>query len=169
MSLQFEKFNINAFWDSTPNKLKYIVILVLFLVGTYFIISRNILNQNLHQIDRIEQSIETTYILLNTFDQFKETQIRYNDEMVKYISNLYILVKELNDNTNQKFKILLQYNGRNSENILQNILLLNESFLKIQNAYTPEHLDGVTKTIESPYLNEEYKKHLLEEHKKPKK
>jgi len=171
MSLQFEKFNINAFWDSTPSKLKYILILVLFFVGMYFIISRNMINKNIDQIDKIEESINTTYILLDTFDEFRKSQTTYNNQMLKYIANLYVLVEELNDNTNQKFKLLLQYNGNNADNILQNILILNESFLKIQKAYTPEEI------IINPYnkinmngshdthYTEEYKKELLQQYK----
>jgi hypothetical protein len=55
-----------------------------------------------------------------------------------YLQNIYTLVEELNENTNKKFELLLQSGGSSSAQILEKIMMLNESFEKLQEAYSPK-------------------------------
>lgn len=136
--LEFEKFNINQFWETSPTTLKYIIVISLIVVGSYFLYAKKANEVSQKQISKIEESISTTYTLINRFDDFKEAQFIYNDEILNNLNNIYILVEELNENTNKKFDILLKAGGKNTDEIIDKITLLNETFEKLQKAYEPK-------------------------------
>jgi len=138
--IQFEKFNLNNFYEKTPNLLKYIIIISLIIVGSYFLFSKKVTKGQVQELAKIEQSIETTYDLIDRFDKFRTAQYIYNEEILDYLTNLYSLVEELNENTNRKFDLLLKAGGSNTEEIIERLIMLNESFEKLQKAYTPEEL-----------------------------
>ena len=138
----FEKFNLNRFWETTPTILKYILLISLIAAGSYFFLfSRRTSNNQLKELDKIEQTITQTYTLIDKFEDFEETQYIYNNEMISYLKNIYTLVNELNENTNKKFNMLLKQGEGNTDNIIEKLVLLNESFEKLQKAYTPDELN----------------------------
>jgi len=136
-----KKFDLNKFWEQTPTVLKYILLISLIVAGSYFLFSRKINNNQIKELDKIEQVIETSYTLINRFEEFERNQYTYNEEIMSYLKNIYILVNELNENTNKKFNILLKTGGENTDNIIDKLVLLNESFEKLQKAYTPEKIE----------------------------
>ena len=142
--IQFEKFNLNTFYEKTPVALKYILVLSLIIVGSYFLFSKKISESQVQQIAKIEQSIETTYDLINRFDEFRTAQYIYNTEILDNLKSLYTLVEELNENTNRKFDLILSIGGKNTNDIVERLIMLNESFEKLQKAYTPEELKAPT-------------------------
>jgi len=139
--VQFEKFNLNNFYEKTPKPLKYILVISLIIIGSYFLFSKKVTKGQVAELAKIEQSIETTYDLINRFDEFRTAQYIYNAEILDYLQSLYTLVEELNENTNRKFDILLSAGGKNTEDIIERLTLLNESFEKLQKAYTPDELE----------------------------
>lgn len=147
---QFNKIDLNDFWDRTPTKLKYILIIAIFLIAIYFLFSRTVSNAQIRELEKIEQTINTTHELIERFEEFRSDQYVYNAQMLVYLDNLYTLIQELNVNINRKFEILIKSGSvANSEDLLDKILILNESFEKLQDAYTPEEFQE--------YVNE-YKK-----------
>ena len=138
--VQVEKFNLNNFYEKTPTFLKYIIVIALIVVGSYFLFSKKVSTGQVKELAKIEQSIETTYDLINRFDEFRSAQYIYNAEILDYLKSLYTLVEELNENTNRKFDLILAAGGANTEEIVERLMLLNESFEKLQRAYTPEEL-----------------------------
>lgn len=140
--ISFERFNLNQFYEKTPNTLKYILIIYLIIVGSYFIFSKRTSNKQDKQLAKIEQTIQTTYNLIDRFEKFEAAQYRYNDETMIYLKNIYTLVEELNENTNKKFDLLLKQGGANTEEILHHLILLNESYEKLTKAYTPKTFEN---------------------------
>lgn len=141
--IQVEKFNLNNFYEKTPRPLKYILVISLIIVGSYFLFSKKVSKGQVKQLAKIEQSIETTYGLIDRFDDFRTAQYIHNAEILDYLKNLYTLVEELNENTNRKFDLLLQTGGENTDEILERLIMLNKSFEKLQKAYTPEELQKI--------------------------
>ena len=133
-----DKFNLNSFYEKTPTALKYILVISLIIVGSYFLFSRKVSKGQDKELAKIEQTITTTYSLLDRFDDFEKAQYDYNKETMSYLKNIYTLVEELNENTNKKFDILLKQGGVNQEQLLTQLTLLNESYDKLTKAYTPE-------------------------------
>ena len=133
-----DKFNLNSFYEKTPTALKYILVISLIVVGSYFLFSKKVSKNQDKELAKIEQTIETTYNLLDRFDDFEQAQFQYNKETMSYLKNIYTLVEELNENTNKKFDILLKQGGTNQAQILEQLTLLNESYDKLTDAYTPE-------------------------------
>ena len=142
-----DRFNLNDFYNHTPTGLKYILVISLIIVGSYFLFSRKISKGQDEQLDKIEQTIETTYTIIDNFDKFKDQQFKYNEQMLNYLHNIYTLVEELNENTNKKFDMLLQAGGQNTNQILEKLTLLNESFEKLQKAYTPNEFQEEKKPM----------------------
>lgn len=138
--IEFEKFNFNQFYDKTPSALKYILVISLIIVGSYFLWATKIDNSEERQIDKIEESIQTTYVIINQFEKFKGAQLEYNKKLLNYLEDIYTIVEELNESTNRKFDLLLKQGGSNTEEIIERLTLLNESFDKLQKAYTPREL-----------------------------
>ena len=139
-TVQVEKFNLNTFYEKTPRPLKYILVISLIVVGSYFLFSKKVTNGQIKQLGKIEQTIETTHDLIIRFDEFKTAQYIHNTEVIGYLKNLYALIEELNQNTNRKLELLLQMGGQNTEEILERLNVLNESFERLQKAYTPDEL-----------------------------
>lgn len=137
-TVPLDKFNLNQFYEKTPTALKYILVISLIIVSSYFLFSRKVTKGQDKELEKIEQTIETTYSLINKFEIFENAQYQYNKETMHYLKNIYTLVEELNENMNKKFDLLLSQGGSNTEEILDRLILLNESFDKLQEAYTPE-------------------------------
>jgi hypothetical protein len=133
-----EPLNLNTFWEKTPQALKYFIIIALIVVGSYYLFSKTISIAQIKQIDKIEESINTTYSLINQFQDFEKTQYAYNTQTLTYLKNIYTLVEEMNANANRKFDLILKSGGSNTNQIIEKITLLNESFEKLQKAYTPK-------------------------------
>ena len=133
-----DRFNLNSFYEKTPTALKYILIISLIVVGSYFLLSKKVSKNQNKELAKIEQTIETTYSLLDRFDDFETAQYQYNKETMSYLKNIYILVEELNESTNKKFDLLLTQGGLNTYQILTQLTLLNQSYEKLTEAYTPE-------------------------------
>jgi hypothetical protein len=138
--VQFEKFNLNTFYEKTPLPLKYILVVSLIIVGSYFLFSKKMTANKVEQIAKIEQSIESTQGLIVKFDEFRTAQYVYNAEILDNLKDLYTLVEELNENTNRKFDLILSSGGKNSSEIVEKLILLNETFEKLQKAYSPEEI-----------------------------
>ena len=134
------KVDINKFWEKTPTLLKYFLIIAIMLVTSYYLFSKTVSVGQIKELDKIEESINTTYSLIDQFQEFEKTQYNYNIQTLTYLKNIYTLVEELNDNTNRKFDIILKSGGKNTEEIIEKLMLLNESFEKLQKAYTPPDL-----------------------------
>jgi len=146
--IQFEKFNLNNFYEKTPRPLKYVIVISLIIMGSYFLFSKKVSKGQEAELAKIEQSIETTYDLMNRFDDFRTAQYIYNAEILDYLTNIYMLVKELNESTNRKFNLILEQGGANTNEILAKLTMLNESYEKLTVAYTP-------KELQTPELPEE--------------
>ena len=134
------KVDINKFWEKTPTLLKYFLIMAIIVITSYFLFSKTVSVGQVKELDKIEESINTTYSLIDQFQEFEKTQYNYNIQTLTYLKNIYTLVEELNDNTNRKFDIILKSGGKNTEEIIEKLMLLNESFEKLQKAYTPPDL-----------------------------
>ena len=91
--VQFEKFNLNNFYEKTPKPLKYILVISLIIIGSYFLFSKKVTKGQVAELAKIEQSIETTYDLINRFDEFRTAQYIYNAEILDYLQSLYTLVE----------------------------------------------------------------------------
>jgi len=138
--VQVEKFNLNNFYEKTPRPLKYILVISLIIVGSYFLFSKKVTTGQVEQLAKIEQSIETTYGLIDRFDEFRTAQYVYNAEILDYLTDIYKLVEELNENTNKKLDLILSQDGANTDQILAQLTLLNETYEKLREAYTPNEL-----------------------------
>jgi hypothetical protein len=149
-----DKFNLNSFYEKTPTVLKYILVISLIIVGSYFLFSKKVSKGQDKELAKIEQTIESTYDLIDRFESFEATQYRYNEETMGYLKNIYTLVEELNENTNKKFDILLKQGGSNTSQILSQLTLLNETYEKLTDAYTPEPFHKPF--IKDPRADEEF-------------
>jgi hypothetical protein len=149
-----DKFNLNSFYEKTPKVLKYILVISLIIVGSYFLFSKKVSKSQDKELAKIEQTIEITYSLLDRFDTFETAQYQYNKETMSYLKNIYTLVEELNESTNRKFNILLQQGETNTDQILTQLTMLNESYEKLTEAYTPEPFEK--NYIKDPRANQMY-------------
>ena len=137
-TIETKPFDINNFWEKTPTKLKYFIMIALIVAGGYFLFSKSMTITQMKQIDKIEESINTTYSLINQFQEFEKTQYAYNTQTMTYLKNIYALVEELNDNANRKFDMILKQGSGSTNQIIDKITLLNESFEKLHKAYSPK-------------------------------
>jgi len=135
MEIPIAEFNINKFWERTPTPLKYILIIVIFLATAYFLFTKKLDDNQVKELDQMKTGITATYQLIENFEDFKKEQDDYNKEIIIYLKNLHALVQELNETTNRKFDILLKSGNKNADQIVDKILLLNESFNKISKIY----------------------------------
>jgi hypothetical protein len=150
--IRLEKINLNQFYDKTPTALKYILIISLIIISSYVLFSKKVSNKENEELDKIEQTITTTYTLIDRFDDFKEAQYIYNAELLDYLKDIYTLVEELNENTNKKLDLILTSGGKNTNNIIEKLTMLNESFEKLQEAYTPNEFQETNSSIPDPRL-----------------
>lgn len=135
MVVDLEKLNVNKFWEKTPTPLKYILVFVIFLTVSYFLISKNVEEASIKELNSMKSGIKATYELIDNFEKFRSEQTSYNQEILTYIHNLHSLVEELNDNTNKKIDIILNAGQSNKKDMLEKIMLLNQSFEKLSKAY----------------------------------
>ena len=143
INVSLDKFNLNKFWERTPTPLKYILVLVIFITVSYFLISKNIENASVKELESMKVGINATYELIDSFEKFKSQQTAYNEEILKYIHDLHTLVQELNQNTNRKLDILLNSGNSNAQDIIEKLMLLNESFDKLSKVYQKNINEGV--------------------------
>jgi len=114
ITIPIDKFNINKFWEKTPTPLKYILVFVLFLSVSYFLISKNVEDASVKELETMKVGIQATYELIDNFERFKSEQTAYNEEILKYIHDLHDLVQELNANTNRKLDIIINAGSGNT-------------------------------------------------------
>lgn len=138
MAIINSNLDVNAFWINTPKFLKYFIIITVIIVGSYYLFAKIVSVSQTKELAKIEESINTTYSLIDQFQEFERTQYEYNAQNLTYLKNIYTLVEELNDNTNKKLDIIISSGGTNTDQILEKLLLLNDSFNKLQKAYTPD-------------------------------
>lgn len=132
-----KEFDLNKFWDRTPTPLKYLFFIAIIVAGSYFLFSRKVDTSQIKELNKIEQGIEVTYQLVERFEAFQTFQTKYNEQVIKDIKNIYLLVKELNDNVNAKFNYLIKNSGKYNQDLIDKMNLLNESFEKLSKAYSP--------------------------------
>jgi hypothetical protein len=135
INVSLDKLNLNRFWEKTPTPLKYILVFVLFLTVSYFLISKNVEDASVKELETMKTGIKATYELVDNFERFKEEQTAYNEQILNYIHDLHTLVQELNENTNRKLDIILSSGNVNAQDILEKIQLLNETFEKLSKVY----------------------------------
>jgi len=142
INVSLNKLNLNRFWEKTPTPLKYILVFVLFLTVSYFLISKNVEDASVKELESMKAGIKATYELVDNFEKFKQEQTAYNEQILNYIHDLHTLVQELNENTNRKLDIILSSGNVNAKDILEKIELLNETFEKLSKIYQ-QNLDRV--------------------------
>lgn len=135
MTIPLEKFNLNRFWEKTPLVLKYVLVFAILLATLYFVVSKKMDDNHVTEIEQMKVGITATYELIDNFEEFRREQDAYNKEVLTYLKNLHTLVEELNETTNRKFDMILKSGNRNADDIIEKIMLLNESFEKISKAY----------------------------------
>lgn len=145
-SIPLDKFNINRFWEKTPTALKYILVFAIFVVVSYFLFSKRMDDNHVREIEQMKIGIVATYELIDNFEEFRREQDSYNKEILEYLNNLHALVEDLNATTNRKLDMILNSGDQNADQIIEKILLLNESFERLSKAYT--------KDIERPNLDD---------------
>lgn len=143
--IPLDNFNLNRFWERTPTPLKYVLIFALLIATSYFVFSKKMTDTHVTELATMKQGIVATYQLIDNFEEFRKEQDTYNKEVVSYLENLHDLVEELNTTTNRKFDMILKSGNKNTDDIVEKILLLNESFEKISKVYQ--------ENIEAPDLN----------------
>ena len=57
MALKVKEFDLNKFWQQTPNVLKYFLIIAIIVAASYFLITRTVDKGQLKELDKIEQNI----------------------------------------------------------------------------------------------------------------
>lgn len=144
--IPIDRFNINRFWEKTPTPLKYILTFALFIAVSYFLFSKRMNDNHIKEIAQMKTGITATYELIDNFEEFRREQDAYNKEILEYLNNLHALVEDLNSNTNRKLDMILSSGTANTGDIIDKILLLNESFEKLSKAYT--------RNIERPNLDD---------------
>ena len=133
-------FNINRFWEKTPTPLKYLLLIAIIVAASYFLFSRKVDTNQIKELTKIEQGIETTYELVEKFESFAVFQNQYNEQIIIDIKNIYMLITELNDNVNTKFDYLIKSSGKYNEDLIDKMMLLNNSFEKLSKAYQPAQM-----------------------------
>jgi len=136
-SIPLDKFNLNRFWEKTPTALKYVLVFAIFIVVSYFLFSKRMDDNHVAEIDQMKQGIVATYELIDNFEDFRNEQDQYNKEILDYLNNLHALVEDLNATTNRKLDMILNSGDQNADQIIEKILLLNESFERLSKAYSP--------------------------------
>jgi hypothetical protein len=134
--IPLDRFSVNRFWEKTPTTLKYILIFAIFIVVSYFLFSKRMDDNHIKEIDTMKRGIVATYELIDNFEKFRLEQDQYNKEILDYLQNLHALIEDLNATTNRKLDMILNSEDQNSEEIIEKILLLNESFERLSKAYT---------------------------------
>jgi uncharacterized coiled-coil DUF342 family protein len=140
-AIPFDKFNLNRFWEKTPTPLKYILIFAVFIVVSYFLISKRMDNNHSAELDQMRRGMIATYELIDNFEEFRKEQDDYNEEILDYLYNLHNLVEDLNATTNRKLDMILSAGNTNADDIIEKLDLLNESFERLSKAYSPNRIE----------------------------
>lgn len=131
-----DRFNLNRFWEKTPTPLKYFLVLTILIAISYFFFSKKIYESQVLELEKMEQGITATYDLIDKFEEFRIEQKQYNRQVLIYLQNLHTLVDDLNQSTSRKFDMILKSGDKNSDVIIDKLMLLNESFEKLSRAYS---------------------------------
>lgn len=134
--IPLDRFNLNRFWERTPTTLKYILVFAIFIIVSYFLISKKMDDNHVKELGQMKTGISATYDLIDNFEEFRMEQDGYNKEILEYLNNLHALVEDLNATTNRKLDMILNSGDQNSDQIIEKILLLNESFERLSKAYS---------------------------------
>lgn len=129
--------NLNRFWEKTPTPLKYLLLISLIVGASYFLVSKKVDTSQLKELTKIEQSIDVTYDLVDKFEKYQINQNTYNAQTLEDIKKIYSLVQELNSNINTKFDYIIKSSGKYNQDLIDKLILLNESFEKLSKAYEP--------------------------------
>jgi hypothetical protein len=135
--IQTKPLDVNKFWDRTPTPLKYLLLIALIIAGSYFLVSKKVDNSQVKELEKIEQSIDVTYDLVARFEIYQNTQNTYNAKSLEDIKKVYSLVQELNSNINTKFDLMTKSSGKYNQDLVDKLILLNQSFEKLSKAYEP--------------------------------
>lgn len=144
--IPLDKFNLNRFWEKTPTPLKYILIFAIIIALSYFIFSKRMEDNHIAELETMRAGITATYELIDNFEEFRREQDQYNKEILDYLNSLHALVEDLNETTNRKLDMILNSGNKNSDHIIEKILLLNESFERLSKAYQ--------RNVETPNLDD---------------
>lgn len=129
--------DVNKFWDKTPTPLKYLLLIALIVGGSYFLVSKKVDNSQIKELEKIEKGIDVTYDLVNRFETYQTNQNAYNQQALTDIKNVYVLVQELNSNMNTKLDYMIKNSGKYNQDLIDKLILLNQSFEKLSKAYEP--------------------------------
>jgi Tol biopolymer transport system component len=129
--------DVNKFWDKTPTPLKYLLLIAIIVGGSYFLVSKKVDHSQVKELTKIEQSIDVTYDLVKRFEAYQTTQNTYNTQTITDIKNVYELVQELNSNINTKIDYMIRSSGKYNQDLIDKLILLNQSFEKLSKAYEP--------------------------------
>lgn len=141
LNINTKPFDLNKFWEKTPTPLKYLLLIAIIVSSSYFLYARKLNIEQIKELDKVEEGIATTYQLIDKFEAFQNFQMQYNDQIIKDIKNIYILITELNDNVNKKFDNILNTTLKGNKDLIDKMILLNESFDKLSKVYKPEILE----------------------------
>jgi hypothetical protein len=136
-NINTKPIDLNKFWATTPIFLKYLIFAAFVSITSYLLLIRKNDSIQLKELEKIEQKIETTFTVIEKFEEFQNLQIQYNELSDENIENLYHLILELNDNNNTKLNYII-INSKYDKNIIDKINILDKSFDKLCNAYEPK-------------------------------
>lgn len=136
-NLNTKPLDLNKIWDKTPVPLKYLVIGAIMMLSSYMLLIRKNEAVQLKELQRIEEHIETTFKIIEKVEDFQTAQLEYNETNNVNIENLYTLILELNDNVNTKFNYIILTNGKYDKNTADKFDLINSTFNKLIDAYSP--------------------------------
>jgi len=131
--------DINRFWEKTPTTLKFVLLMAIIVACSYFLVSRKVDNSQVKELTKIEQGIDVTYDLVKRFELYQT-----NEQTLTDVKNIYVLVQELNSNMNSKLDFMIKNSGKYNQDLVDKLILLNQSFEKLSKAYQP------TEKIEMP-------------------
>ncbi len=129
--------NINRLWEKTPNPLKYLLLISIIVGASYFLVSKKVDNSQVKELAKIEQNIDTTYQFIKRFETYQINQNQFNEKALEDITKIYSLVQELNSNINTKFDFIIKSSGKYNQDLIDKLILLNQSFEKLSKAYEP--------------------------------
>jgi thiamine biosynthesis lipoprotein ApbE len=136
-NINTKPLDLNKIWAQTPIPLKYLLIGAIMMITSYMLLIRKNEVVQLKELQKIEQHIETTFEVIDKFEDFQNTQLKYNEINNNNVENLHTLVLELNDNVNTKFNYVVLTNGKYNKDIVDKFDLINKSFDKLSKAYEP--------------------------------
>lgn len=136
-SFTTKPLDINKFWEKTPTPLKYLLAISFVVAISYFLISKKLESNKLNELQRVETNIELTYEIVRRFEAYQVIQNDYNEKLSQDMCNLYLLIQDLNNNMTKRLNYVVEKNGTIDKNLIDKLILLNESFESLSKAYQP--------------------------------